>query len=154
MRMLCLWTVVSNEMRPRFMLTQVRGLLEPGIGNEADRSVEPLRMLEDIQRQRNFLAPQLRLDPLQRVLHAQPEVDLLRGGSGSDIARQLRDRLDLLDPRVDIGLQLVEKCWIGEERLRLDGIDRYSAARGVTLVCWFSTCQQALWSSPVQLPCG
>jgi hypothetical protein len=71
------------------------------------------------------------------MLHAQPEVDFLRSRSGSDIPRQLGDSLNLLDPGVDVGLELVEEGRIGEEGLWLYSIDGDSIARAMTLIVSF-----------------
>jgi len=94
-------------------------------------------MLEYIQGESDLLASQLRLDAFQRMLHAQPEVDFLRSRSGSDIPRQLGDSLNLLDPGVDVGLELVEEGRIGEEGLWLYSIDGDSIARAMTLIVSF-----------------
>lgn len=71
--------------------------------------METFGVLEDLQRQDDRIAPQLSLDPFERLLHAQPEVDLLTGRPARDVSRGFGDVLDLLDPRVDFGLKLVEE---------------------------------------------
>lgn len=115
------------------LLTDICRLPQTSIGDEADSSMKPLGMLEDIQRQGDLLPPQLRINGLQRVLHAQPEIDFLRSCTGSDITRQFGHRLYLFDPRVDIGLQLVQKGWIREKVLRFDGINGYATVSSMTL---------------------
>jgi hypothetical protein len=45
--------------------------------------------------------------------------------------------LDLFDPRVDVGLELIEEEGIGEERLWFDSIDRDSITAGMALVVSF-----------------
>lgn len=71
--------------------------------------MEPLRMLQHIQCQHNRLTPQLSLNPLQRPLHAQPEVDFLGGGPGGDVSVEFGDGLDLFDPGVYVGLKLIQE---------------------------------------------
>jgi hypothetical protein len=45
--------------------------------------------------------------------------------------------LDLFDPRVDVGLELVEEEGVGEEGLWFDSIDRDSVTAGMALVVSF-----------------
>jgi hypothetical protein len=103
---------------------EVGRLLDVRVGNKADRSVKTLGVLENVEGERDLVAAELRLDTLNRVLHADPKVDLLRRRAGGHVARELGDTLDLLDPRVDVALQLVEERRLGEKRGGLDVVDR------------------------------
>jgi len=47
--------------------------------------------------------------------------------------------LDLFDPRVDVGLELIEEEGVGKEGLWLDGVDRDSITAGMALVVSFGT---------------
>lgn len=55
------------------------------------------------------LAAKLRFDSFERLLHAEPEVDLLTSSTTCDITIELGNVLNLFDPAVDLSLQLVEK---------------------------------------------
>jgi hypothetical protein len=73
------------------------------------------------------IAAQLILDALERLLHAQPEVDLLARRARGNVAIELGDVLDFLDPRVDLGLNLVEEGRVGLKR-GVDGLGRDARA--------------------------
>lgn len=103
-------------------LTDICRLLESSICDERDRRVESLRVLEDIEGKNDRLAPKLLLDSLEGLLHAEPEVDLLTRSPARDVAIELGDVLDLLDPAVDFALELVEEGRVGEE-VGVDGFD-------------------------------
>jgi hypothetical protein len=47
--------------------------------------------------------------------------------------------LDLFDPRVDVGLELVEEEGVGEEGLWFDSIDRNSVPASMALIVSFNT---------------
>ena len=111
----------------RKRLTDVGRLLESSVCDERDRCVEPLRVLEDVERKNDRLAPKLLLDPLEGLLHAEPKVDLLTCHTARDVAVELGDVLNLLDPAVDFALELVEESRVGEE-VGVDGFDRGSSA--------------------------
>jgi hypothetical protein len=57
----------------------------------------------------DVLAAELGLDRLERALKREPEVDLLRGSAGGDLAREAGDALDGLDPCVDVRVQEVQE---------------------------------------------
>ena len=84
--------------------------------------METLRMAEDVESKDDRLALELLLDALEGLLHAEPEVDLLARGPARDVAVELRDILDLLDPAVDLSLELVQESRVAEET-RLDRLD-------------------------------
>lgn len=71
--------------------------------------MEPFRVLQCIQHKSHFLPSQLLLDSLKRVLHTEPEIYFLRRSSTGDVAIELGDGLNLLDPRVDVSLEFVEE---------------------------------------------
>lgn len=111
------------------MLTRLERIVKTGIGDERDGRVEALGVLEDVERELDGFALELLLDALERLLHAEPEVDLLTRRAARDVAAQLGHGLDLLDPAVDLALQAVEEGRVGEEGdvNHVDG--RASAAR-------------------------
>jgi hypothetical protein len=118
----------SRPQRAKLGRTDIGGLLETRIGDERHRRVEPFGVLEDVEGKNDRIAPQLLLDALQRLLHAEPEVDLLTCGAACDVAVELGDVLNLLDPTVDFALELVEECRVGEKGW-VDGLDRRANAR-------------------------
>jgi len=102
--------------------------------------MEPLGVLEDVESESNALAVELTGDSLQSSFHAEPEVDLLRSRSRRDVPIELGDGLNLLDPRVDVRLKLVEEGGVDEEGGRGDGVDgdsgRFGAALRKTRIKW------------------
>ena len=77
--------------------------------------MEPLCISQCLHYHPHLLAPQLRLYPLQCPFEAQPEVDLLRCRAGGNVSRELGHRLDGFDPRVDVRVERVEECTVGEQ---------------------------------------
>lgn len=71
--------------------------------------MKSFRVFEDGQRKLNGFTLQLTLDAFERPLHRNPEINLLRCRTGSDIPIELCDCLNLLRPGVHVGLKLVEK---------------------------------------------
>lgn len=59
------------------MVDHGQSLLLAGVRVEADRRVEPLAVLQDVQNQRHFQALVLLLDTQQGALQVQPKADLL-----------------------------------------------------------------------------
>jgi hypothetical protein len=88
-------------------------------------------MFEHVHCEGDLLALELSLDAFEGVLHTEPEIDLLGGCTGRDVSGKFGHGLDFLDPRIDVGLELVEKQGVGEEGLRFNGIDRDTLARCV-----------------------
>lgn len=58
---------------------------------------------------------QLLFNPFERLFHTQPKVNLLTGRAAGHIAIELSHVLYLLDPAVDLALELVEKARVGEQ---------------------------------------
>lgn len=133
--MLCLWTtkLAMPCLVDITVLTYVGRFLQTRVCDEADRSMETLGMLEHIHGERHLFAFELSFDTFQRVFHAEPKVDLLRCRTRRYISRKLGHRLNLLDPRVDIRLQLVEKERVRQKVLWLNRIDRDPIAGRMTL---------------------
>jgi hypothetical protein len=96
--------------------------------------MKSLGMLQNIHRQSDLLAFELRIDALEGILHTEPEIDFLRCCTGRDIPWKLGDCLNLFDPRVDVGLKFVEEERVGKEGLWFDSIDRDSVPAGMALV--------------------
>lgn len=81
------WTRVGQYVASSARLrTNVDGFNESGICQEADCGVEPLGVLQYIQSQHDLVTSELRINPFQSALHAQPEVNFLRGGTRCNIA--------------------------------------------------------------------
>lgn len=95
--------------------TIVRGILQAGVGDETDSSMKTLRIAEAVHDHVDLLAPELGLDALERALKTEPEVNLLGGRAGSDVAVELGDGLNGLDPGVDVRVQRVEETAVVEE---------------------------------------
>ena len=91
------------------MRTGVRSILQSRVRDETDCGTETFRVPETIHHHVDLVTSQLVLDTLQCTLQAQPEVDLLRRGSGANIASELGDGLDRLDPLIDMALKGVEE---------------------------------------------
>jgi hypothetical protein len=70
--------------------------------------VEAARVAETVHDHADVLAAELDLNRLERALEG-PEVDLLRGSAGGDLAREAGDALDYLDPRVHVRVQGVQE---------------------------------------------
>ena len=113
--------------------TNLHRLFQTCVGDEADCGMESFGMFEDVQGQGYFFSCQLRFNAFQGVLYAEPKIDFLRSGSRRDVSRQLGDGLDLLDPRVDVRLKLVEESRIGKQGLGFYRVDGDSATGGMTL---------------------
>ena len=107
--------------------------MQPSVREETCGSVETLGVLEHTEGKVHFVAAQLRINALESMFHAEPEVDLLRRGAGFDITAELGDGLNLLDPGVDVCLELVEERGVRKETLRLDSICGYAVAGRMTL---------------------
>lgn len=71
--------------------------------------MEPFRVLQHVQHKSHFLSSQLLFDSLERMLHTGPKIDLLGRSPARDVTVELGDGLNLLDPRVDVGLEFVEE---------------------------------------------
>ena len=95
--------------------------------------MEPLGVFEDVESESDALAVELAGDSLESSFHTEPEVDLLRSCSRRDIPIELGHRLDLLDPRVDVRLKLVEEGSVDQEGGRGDGVDGDSGGFGAAL---------------------
>lgn len=76
--------------------------------------MESLRVPETIHDHVDLLTPELGLNAFKCALQTEPEVDLLRRGSGANIASELGDGLDRLDPLIDMALKGVEEGTIVE----------------------------------------
>lgn len=94
--------------------------------------MEALGVLEDVEGEDDRVAPKLLLDAFEGFLHAEPKVNLLARGAARDVAVELGDVLDLLDPAVDFALELVEEGRVGEEG-GVDGLDGGTGAVRVGL---------------------
>ena len=95
--------------------TIVRSILQAGIGDETDSGMETLRIAEAVHDHVDLLAPELGLDALERTLETEPEVDFLGGRAGGDVAIELGDGLNGLDPGVYVRVQRVEEAAVVEE---------------------------------------
>lgn len=95
--------------------TDFEGIVQAGVGDERDRRVEALRVLEDIERELDRVALELLLDPFERLLHPEPKIDFLTRRAARDVPAQLGHGLDLFDPAVDLALQAVQEGRVGEQ---------------------------------------
>jgi len=107
----------------------IRSVFETSIGKEGDCSEETLGVAQAIHDHRDFVAPQLGLYTLEGSFQTDPEIDLLRGCSRLDISRELRNRLNRLNPDVYVGLQSIE------ERRIVEGVGWYEGDTGSLIGC-------------------
>lgn len=76
--------------------------------------MESFSVSETIHDHVNLFAAELRLDAFQCPLQTEPKVDLLRRSPRANVASELGDRLNGLDPLVDVTLEGVEEGTIVE----------------------------------------
>ena len=80
-------------------------------------------MREYVERECNFRRMQLAFKVLQRLFHRSPKVDLLHRRTSRRVVIQLGDRLHGTNPAIHLGMQLIDKGVVLQQRWRLNGFD-------------------------------
>lgn len=89
--------------------TKICGRLQASVRHKTDCCEISLRISEAFHHHVHLIAAQLCLNTLQCPFKTQPEINLLRRGTRGNITRELGNRLDSLDPYVDVSVQSVEE---------------------------------------------